>query len=161
MSAKLNVGTHACGVMKSFLESPACGRKGQPGLVAGTTTSASGLSVESSFSGSTVFVTGEAPGRCKIEALSGTVLAAWLGLLLASSSAQVRLVELHKRTVMWLAGSTGFVGSVVLEQLMRLCPTFKRIYLLIRVKRGHQGERQGQTSSTRGYKACMSPKTLG
>ena len=41
----------------------------------------------------------------------------------------------------WPAGSTGFVGSVVLEQLMRLCPTFKRIYLLIRVKRGQQGKR--------------------
>ena len=63
-------------------------------------------------------------------------LVEWLRLPLAYSSEQGQ----YRLRTFWLAGSTGFVGSVVLEQLMRLCPTFKRIYVLIRVKRGQQGE---------------------
>ena len=39
------------------------------------------------------------------------------------------------------AGATGFVGSVVLEQLLRICPTVKRVYVLIRDKRGQTGGR--------------------
>lgn len=38
------------------------------------------------------------------------------------------------------AGATGFVGSVVLEQLLRVCPSVKRIYVLIRSKRGQSGD---------------------
>ena len=35
-------------------------------------------------------------------------------------------------------GATGFLGSVILEQLLRLCPSV-RVYLLIREKRGQSG----------------------
>ena len=35
------------------------------------------------------------------------------------------------------AGVTGFVGSTVLEQLLRVCPSVKRVYVVIREKRGH------------------------
>jgi hypothetical protein len=31
------------------------------------------------------------------------------------------------------------VGSVVLEQLLRVCPTVRRIYVIIREKRGQSG----------------------
>lgn len=42
--------------------------------------------------------------------------------------------------VFWLsAGASGYVGSVVLEQLMRFAPDVARIYLLIRGKRGNTG----------------------
>jgi fatty acyl-CoA reductase len=31
-----------------------------------------------------------------------------------------------------LTGATGFIGKVVLEKILRSCPDFKRIYLMIR-----------------------------
>ena len=37
------------------------------------------------------------------------------------------------------AGASGYVGSVVLEQLLRFAPDVARIYLLIRGKRGNSG----------------------
>ena len=43
-------------------------------------------------------------------------------------------------TALCFAGATGFVGSVVLEQLLRVCPTVKRVYVLIRDKRGQSGD---------------------
>ncbi len=60
MTVIASVGEHHPGSMRAFLESPLCGRRGQLGILAGSTTSASGLSVECTFSGSTVFVTGDA-----------------------------------------------------------------------------------------------------
>lgn len=36
----------------------------------------------------------------------------------------------------FLTGSTGFLGSVLLEKLLRCCPEIKKIYLLIREKKG-------------------------
>lgn len=38
------------------------------------------------------------------------------------------------RTV-FLTGATGFVGSLVLEQLLRTCPEIQKIYVLVRQKR--------------------------
>ena len=37
------------------------------------------------------------------------------------------------------AGASGYVGSVVLEQLLRFAPDVARIYMLIRGKRGVTG----------------------
>ena len=37
------------------------------------------------------------------------------------------------------AGGTGFVGSVVVEKLLRLCPDVARVFLLMRVKAGKSG----------------------
>lgn len=39
------------------------------------------------------------------------------------------------RTV-FLTGATGFVGSLVLEQLLRTCPDLQKVYVLVREKRG-------------------------
>ncbi|KAK6644947.1 hypothetical protein RUM43_001223 [Polyplax serrata] len=36
----------------------------------------------------------------------------------------------------FITGSTGFLGSVLLEKLLRCCPDIKRVYLLIREKKG-------------------------
>jgi len=44
--------------------------------------------------------------------------------------------EFYKDKVLLMTGCTGFVGKVVLEKIMRCCPEFKRIYLLVRPKRG-------------------------
>ena len=44
--------------------------------------------------------------------------------------------EFYKDKTILLTGCTGFVGKVVLEKLMRCCPDIKRIYVLVRPKRG-------------------------
>ena len=41
---------------------------------------------------------------------------------------------------LFITGASGYVGSVVLEQLLRKCPDVARIYLLIRGKRGSTGD---------------------
>lgn len=41
---------------------------------------------------------------------------------------------------LFITGASGYVGSVVLEQLLRFCPDVAQIYLLIRGKRGNSGE---------------------
>ena len=41
-----------------------------------------------------------------------------------------------------LTGASGYVGSVVLEQLLRFSPDVTRIYMLIRGKRGNSGEQR-------------------
>ena len=38
------------------------------------------------------------------------------------------------------AGAVGFVGSVTMEQILRLCPGVSQIFLLIRPKAGRSGE---------------------
>lgn len=42
------------------------------------------------------------------------------------------------RTVL-LTGVTGFVGSLVLEQLLRTCPTIHKVYVIVRQKHGISG----------------------
>jgi FlaA1/EpsC-like NDP-sugar epimerase len=44
--------------------------------------------------------------------------------------------EFYKDKSILMTGCTGFVGKVVLEKIMRCCPEFKRIYVLVRPKRG-------------------------
>ena len=41
---------------------------------------------------------------------------------------------------LFITGASGYIGSVVLEQLLRSCPDVARIYLLIRGKRGSTGD---------------------
>ena len=51
---------------------------------------------------------------------------------------------------LFITGASGYVGSVVLEQLLRVCPDVARIYLLIRGKRGSTGK-----SPIRSGRLCM------
>ena len=44
--------------------------------------------------------------------------------------------DFYKDKTLFLTGCTGFVGKVVLEKIMRSCPDFKKIYVLVRPKRG-------------------------
>lgn len=34
-----------------------------------------------------------------------------------------------------ITGATGFVGKVVLEKIIRACPTFKKVFVMIRAKK--------------------------
>ncbi|GBM93072.1 hypothetical protein AVEN_21412-1 [Araneus ventricosus] len=55
------------------------------------------------------------------------------------SSAEVksfpRLADFYHGKNVFLTGATGFVGSVLLEILLRCCPGIKSIYILLRSKK--------------------------
>jgi thioester reductase-like protein len=46
--------------------------------------------------------------------------------------------EFYKDKTLLLTGATGFLGKVVLEKFFRTLPMVKRIYILVRPKRGTQ-----------------------
>ncbi len=46
--------------------------------------------------------------------------------------------EFYKGKTVFLTGATGFVGKVILEKFFRSLPEVKRIYILVRPKRGVQ-----------------------
>ena len=41
----------------------------------------------------------------------------------------------YQNKTILLTGTTGFVGKVVLEKLLRTCPNFELIYLMVRYKK--------------------------
>ena len=43
---------------------------------------------------------------------------------------------------MFMTGSSGFLGKVLLEKIMRKTPDFKHIYLLMRPKKGKEGRQR-------------------
>lgn len=49
-----------------------------------------------------------------------------------SPDAKLSVAESFKGATVLITGAVGFVGSVVLEQLLRLCPEITRIYLVVR-----------------------------
>lgn len=44
--------------------------------------------------------------------------------------------EFYKDKTILMTGCTGFVGKVALEKVMRCLPEFKKVFVLIRPKRG-------------------------
>lgn len=44
--------------------------------------------------------------------------------------------EFYKDSVIFMTGSTGFLGQVMLEKLLRSCPEISTIYILVRNKKG-------------------------
>ena len=52
------------------------------------------------------------------------------------TSNDVMIAEFYKDKTILMTGCTGFVGKVVLEKFIRCIPDFKRIYVLVRPKRG-------------------------
>eukprot|EP00884_Botryococcus_braunii_P019626 jgi/Botrbrau1/6347/Bobra.0098s0006.1 len=55
---------------------------------------------------------------------------------------QVSVKEAYSGAGIFITGATGYVGSVVIEQLLRLVPDLRKIYILIRKKRGKTGEQR-------------------
>ncbi|KAL0858722.1 hypothetical protein ABMA27_011199 [Loxostege sticticalis] len=45
--------------------------------------------------------------------------------------------EYYEGKTLFITGSTGFMGKVLVEKLLRSCPGIKKIYLLMRAKKGH------------------------
>ncbi len=46
------------------------------------------------------------------------------------------IADFYKDKTLLMTGCTGFVGKVVLEKFIRCIPDFKRIYVLVRPKKG-------------------------
>jgi len=44
----------------------------------------------------------------------------------------LNIKEFYRNKTILVTGTTGFVGKVILEKLLRSCPDFKRIYLMVR-----------------------------
>jgi alcohol-forming fatty acyl-CoA reductase len=46
------------------------------------------------------------------------------------------IVRFYEDKTIFITGATGFLGKVLIEKLLRSCYTIKKIYLLVRVKKG-------------------------
>mgnify|MGYP002633770593 FL=1 len=52
------------------------------------------------------------------------------------------IANFYKDKVIFITGTTGFVGKVVLEKLVRSCPDFKKIYIMVRPKKGLSNQKR-------------------
>jgi fatty acyl-CoA reductase len=48
----------------------------------------------------------------------------------------MNIQNFYKDKVIFITGTTGFVGKVVLEKILRSLPDFKKIYVMVRPKKG-------------------------
>ena len=52
------------------------------------------------------------------------------------------IAEYFKGKSIFLTGATGFVGKVLIEKLLRSCQDLKKIYILIRTKKGNDANKR-------------------
>lgn len=50
------------------------------------------------------------------------------------------VAEYYAGKSIFITGATGFMGKVIVEKLLRTCPDIKKIYLLMRGKKGHNSK---------------------
>ncbi|XP_077518278.1 putative fatty acyl-CoA reductase CG5065 isoform X2 [Amblyomma americanum] len=56
-----------------------------------------------------------------------------------------QVVPFYEDRVVFITGGTGFIGKVLLEKLLRSCPGVKRVYILVRCKRGEEPQARVET----------------
>uniref|UniRef100_T1JLW2 Fatty acyl-CoA reductase n=1 Tax=Strigamia maritima TaxID=126957 RepID=T1JLW2_STRMM len=54
----------------------------------------------------------------------------------ANSTATSSIIEFYRDRNVLITGSTGFMGKVLVEKLLRCCPNVRNVYLLMRPKKG-------------------------
>ncbi|RVE50674.1 hypothetical protein evm_004706 [Chilo suppressalis] len=52
----------------------------------------------------------------------------------------VRVKEYYAGRSLFITGSTGFMGKVLVEKILRSCPDVKCLYVLMRSKKGHSSK---------------------
>lgn len=52
------------------------------------------------------------------------------------------IADWFRHQVVFVTGSTGFMGKVLVEKLLRDCPEIEKCYLLMRTKRGIEPEQR-------------------
>lgn len=50
------------------------------------------------------------------------------------------ITSFYEDKVIFLTGGSGFLGKVIIEKLLRSCPNVKKIYVLLRSKKGRSSE---------------------
>ncbi|XP_044261425.1 fatty acyl-CoA reductase wat-like [Tribolium madens] len=60
----------------------------------------------------------------------------FLLVFLYSTMETNQIVDFFKNQTLFLTGGTGFVGKLILEKLLRECPEIKKIFLIVRPKKG-------------------------
>ena len=48
----------------------------------------------------------------------------------------------YRDKIIFITGTTGFVGKVVLEKILRSLSSFKMIYIMVRSKKGQTGQQR-------------------
>lgn len=59
-----------------------------------------------------------------------------------ASASVSHIANWYRNQVVFVTGSTGFMGKVLVEKLLRDCPDIKVCYLLMRTKRGIEPEQR-------------------
>lgn len=58
------------------------------------------------------------------------------------SSTESQIANWYRNQIIFITGSTGFMGKVLVEKLLRDCPDINACYLLMRTKRGIEPEQR-------------------
>lgn len=57
-----------------------------------------------------------------------------------STDSYPRIREYFDKKTVFITGASGFIGRVLIEKLLRSCPGIRRIYILVREKKGVSAE---------------------
>ena len=55
---------------------------------------------------------------------------------ISDSLTNISIPQYYEGKSVFLTGGTGFIGKILVEKLLRGCPGIKRIYFLVRPKKG-------------------------
>eukprot|EP00884_Botryococcus_braunii_P002713 jgi/Botrbrau1/12442/Bobra.0094s0011.1 len=54
----------------------------------------------------------------------------------------LRVIDAYRDRVILITGASGYLGSLVLEQLLRLCPDVAKVYIIVRPKQGRDAQQR-------------------
>ena len=67
----------------------------------------------------------------------------------------ITIPEFYSGRDVFISGGTGFMGKVLIEKLLRSCPTINRVFVLLRTKKGKSiNERIDEIKNTPVNREC-------